>query len=154
MLTPDQHPSAHAASSPWRSTLRMLTRDRSAIAGGVILLLLAIIAAAAPWVAPYSPVAQPDLIGLRYAPPTLAHPFGTDELSRDVLSRLIYGARVSLSVAFLSVLVSATVGTAYGAIAGYANPAVDAVMMRFVDALLAIPRVLLLIAVATLWYPL
>jgi len=116
-----------------------------------ILLVLALVALAAPAVAPYDPRAQPDIIALKHLPPTLAHPFGTDYLSRDVLSRIVFGSRISLSVAFLSVVVAATVGTGYGAIAGYVGGKLDTVMMRIVDALLSIPRVLLLIAVATLW---
>jgi peptide/nickel transport system permease protein len=137
--------------SPWRAAFRQLARDRSAMVGAVVLLLLTAMAVAAPLVTPYSCVEQLDIVGLKSAPPSLAHPFGTDEFSRDVLSRLICGARVSLAVAFLSVLVAATVGTVYGAIAGYAGGVTDSVLMRLVDALLAIPRVLLLIAVATLW---
>jgi peptide/nickel transport system permease protein len=139
------------AASPWRSALVTLARDRSAMTGLAILVTLALIALTAPYVAPYDPRAQPDIVALKYLPPTLGHPFGTDHLSRDVLSRIIFGSRVSLSVAFLSVVVAATVGTGYGAIAGYVGGKLDGLMMRVVDALLSIPRVLLLIAVATLW---
>ena len=152
MLTPEDRGADIGAGTPWRATVRALSHDRSAVAGALVLLVLGLIALAANWVAPYDPNAQPDIIGLKNIPPTLAHPFGTDEASRDVLSRVIHGARVSLSIAFLSVFLSATVGTAYGAIAGYAGGASDTAMMRVVDAMLAIPRVLLLIAVATLWH--
>jgi peptide/nickel transport system permease protein len=151
VITADDQAAEAPSLRPWRTALKSLTRDRSAAAGAIILCLLTVMAIAAKFVAPYDPTAQPDIVGLKFIPPTLAHPFGTDELSRDVLTRVIYGARVSLSIAFLSVLVSATVGTAWGAIAGYAGGALDTVMMRIVDAFLAIPRVLLLIAVATLW---
>jgi peptide/nickel transport system permease protein len=137
--------------SPWRTALRRLARDRSAIAGIVVLVALAVLALAAPLVAPYGPNIQPDIVALKNHAPSLAHPFGTDEYSRDVLTRIIYGGRVSLSIAFLSVVVAATVGTAYGAVSGYVGGLIDSAMMRVVDALLAIPRVLLLIAVATLW---
>jgi ABC-type dipeptide/oligopeptide/nickel transport system permease subunit len=137
--------------SPWRTAVRRLVRDRSAMVGLIVLVLLALLALAAPLVAPYDPKIQPDIIVLKNNAPSLAHPFGTDEYSRDVFTRIIYGGRVSLSIAFLSVIVAATVGTAYGAVAGYAGGLVDSAMMRIVDALLAIPRVLLLIAVATLW---
>lgn len=150
-FVPGGHDPKRHSASPWRAALHTLTRDRSAMAGVVILLLLAFIAVAAKYVAPYNPKAQPDIVGLKYLAPSLAHPFGTDVLSRDVLSRVIWGSRVSLSIAFLSVLVAATVGTGYGAIAGYVGGRVDGFMMRVVDALLSIPRVLLLIAVATLW---
>jgi peptide/nickel transport system permease protein len=137
--------------STWRTAVRRVVRDRSAMVGLIVLVLLALLALAAPLVAPYDPKIQPDIIALKNHPPSLAHPFGTDEYSRDVLTRIIYGGRVSLSIAFLSVIVAATIGTAYGAVAGYAGGLVDSAMMRTVDALLAIPRVLLLIAVATLW---
>ena len=137
--------------STWRTAVRRVVRDRSAMVGLIVLVLLALLALAAPLVAPYDPKIQPDIIALKNHAPSLAHPFGTDEYSRDVLTRIIYGGRVSLSIAFLSVIVAATMGTAYGAVAGYAGGLVDSAMMRTVDALLAIPRVLLLIAVATLW---
>jgi peptide/nickel transport system permease protein len=93
---------------------------------------------------------QPDIVGLKNAPPSRAHPFGTDRYSRDLLARVLSGASVSLAVALLSVLFSMTVGTVYGLIAGYAGGRVDGFMMRLLDGFLAIPRVLLLIAVLAL----
>ena len=119
----------------------------------ILIVVLFAIASLAPFLAPYSPTEQPDIVGQKELAPSLAHPFGTDSFSRDVLSRVIYGARVSLSVATLAVLLSATIGLAYGLVAGYAGGRVDAVMMRLLDALLSIPRVLLLIAVLALWSP-
>jgi peptide/nickel transport system permease protein len=151
MVTADDRNVDLPGDASWRAVWRALMRDRSAMAGLAVLAVLALIALAARQVAPYDPIDQPDIIGLKNVAPTLAHPFGTDAMSRDVLSRVIHGARVSLSIALLSVLVSATLGTAYGAMAGYFGGIIDSAMMRVVDALLAIPRVLLLIAVATLW---
>lgn len=116
-----------------------------------MLALLVLLALLAPWLAPYDPTAQPDIIALQSLPPSLAHPFGTDEFSRDVLSRVIFGARISLAVAALSTLVATTLGTAYGAAAGYVGGTVDGILMRLVDAGLAVPRVLLLIVVVALW---
>jgi peptide/nickel transport system permease protein len=116
-----------------------------------ILVALVMIAILAPLLAPHPPYVQPDPVALRAQAPSLAYPFGTDLASRDVLSRVIHGARISLPIALLSVLLSATVGTAYGAVAGYASGRVDSVMMRLIDAALAIPRILLLIAVLALW---
>jgi len=142
---------AGLGSSPWREALRTLRHDRTAMAGAIILLLLIGAAVAAPLLTPYHPEKPLDIVALKNLPPSLAHPFGTDQHSRDVWSRMIYGARVTLAVAFLSVLVAVTVGTAYGAIAGYVGGLTDALLMRVVDACLAIPRVLLLIAIATLW---
>lgn len=116
-----------------------------------IMIGLLIVAVLAPVLAPHAPYAQPDPVGLRAQAPSLAFPFGTDVASRDVLSRVLHGTRVSLPIALLAVLLSATVGTAYGAIAGYLGGRVDSVMMRLIDAALAIPRILLLIAVLALW---
>ena len=118
-----------------------------------LIVLLCLIAILAPILAPYSPTAQLDIIGLKSQPPSLAHPFGTDQYSRDLLSRVLFGARVSLSVAMLAALLSVTVGTAYGLIAGYLGGRIDSAMMRVLDAFLAIPRVLLLIALLALWNP-
>jgi peptide/nickel transport system permease protein len=143
--------SEDSAAADWRGLLRAIASDRSAVVGVVVLLSLAVMAVAAPLVAPYGPEVQHDILRLRSLAPTASYPLGTDLHSRDVLSRIIYGTRVSLSVAFLSVTVAVIVGTAYGAAAGYFGGRIDSVMMRFVDAMLAIPRVLLLIAVATLW---
>jgi peptide/nickel transport system permease protein len=118
-----------------------------------LILLLCLIALFAPQLAPYPPNAQLDIVALKSQPPSAAHPLGTDQYSRDLLSRMLFGARISLSVAMLAVLLSATVGTAYGLISGYLGGRVDAIMMRLLDACLAIPRVLLLIAVLALWSP-
>jgi len=115
--------------------------------------LLCLVAVFATQLAPYPPNAQLDIVALKSQPPSAAHPLGTDQYSRDLLSRMLFGARISLSVAMLAVLLSATVGTAYGLVAGYVGGRVDAVMMRLLDACLAIPRVLLLVAVLALWSP-
>ena len=122
------------------------------IAAGVIALFV-LGALLAPWLTRYEPWQQLDIVRLQSRPPSWAHPFGTDRYSRDVLTRILFGARVSLSIATLAVLVSSTVGTLYGALAGYAGGAVDAVMMRVIDAMLSVPRVLMLIAVLALWSP-
>jgi len=118
-----------------------------------LILLLCVVALFAPLLAPYPPTAQLDIVALKSQPPSFAHPFGTDQYSRDLLSRMLFGARISLSVAMLAVLLSATLGAAYGLTAGYVGGRVDAVMMRLLDACLAIPRVLLLVALLALWSP-
>jgi peptide/nickel transport system permease protein len=105
----------------------------------------------APLLAPDSPIAQPDILRLQNTPPSWEHPLGTDFYGRDVLSRVLYGARISLAVGFLSVLLSLTVGIATGLAAGFAEGIADAVVMRTVDAALAIPRMFLYLVVIALW---
>jgi peptide/nickel transport system permease protein len=107
----------------------------------------------APLLTPYQPWQTLGITTLNSLPPSWAHPFGTDRVSRDVLTRILYGARLSLSIATIAVFVSATVGTLWGAVAGYAGGIVDTVMMRFIDGMLSVPRVLMLIAVLALWSP-
>ncbi|MBA2688474.1 MAG: ABC transporter permease [Gemmatimonadaceae bacterium] len=128
---------------------RGAARRRALLAAGLLALLVAL-AILAPLFAPYDPAAQPDIL-MRAQGPSLSHPFGTDHFSRDVLSRVIFGARISLSVALLATLISVTLGTAYGALSGYAGGIVDSMMMRLLDALLAIPRLLLVLAIVAVW---
>jgi peptide/nickel transport system permease protein len=128
-----------------------LWNSRPSRAAIVVILLLSISALLAPLIAPYNPVAQPDIVGLKDLPPSFAHPFGTDPYSRDVLSRVIYGARLSLGIGLLATIISATLGVAYGAASGLAGGVVDSIMMRVLDALMAIPRLLLLIALLAGW---
>jgi peptide/nickel transport system permease protein len=133
------------------SAARRFRANRPALLALILLAAIIIVCAAAPLVAPYSPSAQPDIIGMQSKPPSAAHPFGTDPFSRDVLSRVLYGGRLSLSIALVATLVSITLGTAYGAIAGFAGGIIETVMMRILDALLSIPRILLLIAIFAAW---
>jgi len=131
---------------------RVAQRTRRLVAAGAgFVLLLALVAAAAPWLAPHDPVRQ-SLRG-RLAAPTLegadgrAHPLGTDHLGRDVLSRTLYGARVSLLVGFAAVAVGSLVGGALGILAGYRGGWTDSVVMTVADAQLAFPFVLLAIGI-------
>ncbi len=117
--------------------------------GAIVLLLLAAAAIVGPAFLP-DPLAQPDILG-GSLPPGLGHPFGTDQLSRDVLARVVAGARISLSVALLAVALSATIGAAVGLIAGYWGGMVDAALMRFVDGALAIPRLFILLLTLAVW---
>lgn len=117
--------------------------------GAIVLLLLAAAAIVGPAFLP-DPLAQPDILG-GSLPPGLGHPFGTDQLSRDVLARVVAGARISLSVALLAVALSATIGAAVGLIAGYWGGVVDAALMRFVDGALAIPRLFILLLTLAVW---
>ena len=134
-----------------RAARRFTMEDRSVFFALLLLAAIAIPCVLASIAAPYDPNAQPDIVGLQSVPPSLAHPMGTDPFSRDVLSRLLYGGRLSLSVALLATLVSVTLGTAYGAVAGYTDGVIGTVLERVLDALLAIPRILLLIAIFAAW---
>jgi peptide/nickel transport system permease protein len=116
-----------------------------------VLTVIALSAILAPLLAPYDPKAQLDIVHLQGKPPSLAHPFGTDPYSRDVLSRMLFGGRVSLSIALGAVSLAMTFGTCVGIIAGYFGGAIDAMLMRFVDAAFSIPSLLLLIVVIALW---
>jgi peptide/nickel transport system permease protein len=118
---------------------------------GVVLLVLVVAAVFAPWLAPYAPDAL-DLASRR-AMPSAAHWFGTDELGRDLLARVLFGARVSLAVGVLSALVAAGVGIGIGAAAGYAGGRIDAVLMRVTDAALSVPRLLALMVAAAVLSP-
>ena len=126
--------------------------ERRAVRAPIALvLLLALIALAAPILSPTSPIAQPDIVAQRSLPPSFAHFFGTDAYSRDVYARVLYGARVSLSVASLSVAIALILGTCYGAVAAFAGGVVERLLMRILDVLLALPRLLLLLALSSFW---
>ena len=131
--------------------MREILRNRLAVVGGSVLLLLAVVAVFAPQLAPYDPLAVnlPEaLLG-----PSQAHWLGTDPLGRDVLSRLLYGARISLLVGVVAVGVAVLVGTAVGALAGFYGGWVDGALMRLVDTMLAFPSVFLLLAVIAMLEP-
>lgn len=115
------------------------------------LVLLSAAAVGAPWLASVPPNAIPADGIISSMPPSLAHPFGTDPLGRDVLSRVLHGARISLAVSFLSVALATSVGAAYGAFVGWIGGRVDAVCMRLLDVALSVPRLLILLVVAALW---
>ncbi len=117
--------------------------------GAMVLLLVAIAALVGPWLLP-DPRAQPDILG-GSLPPGLGHPFGTDQLSRDVLARVVSGARISLGVALLAVALSVTLGAAIGLVSGYSGGVIDAALMRMVDGALAIPRLFILLLVLAVW---
>lgn len=142
---------ATLSSTPVARALQLLWRDRTARVALAFIASLVVAAVAAPWLAPHDPSRLLDPSAIRAAAPSRAHWFGTDLTSRDVLSRMLYGARISLAVAALAASLASALGLLYGGIAGYAGGRVDGVMMRLVDACLAIPRVLLLITVLALW---
>jgi peptide/nickel transport system permease protein len=136
---------------PWTRALRRLRANRGAAAGGLTALALLAVALLAPLLAPHDPLAMPDPVGLRAASPSLHHLLGTDAFSRDVFSRLLFGARVSLTVGIASAALAVLIGGAVGFAAGLGPRPVDAALMRGVDVLLALPRVFILLAVLALW---
>ncbi|GAB1342305.1 ABC transporter permease [Gemmatimonas sp.] len=119
-----------------------------------LMLALIVVAVVAPWFAPYDPNATLDLIALKNQAPSLDHPFGTDPYSRDVLSRVLHGARVSLGFAFATVILALGVGTLYGAAMAFASPAIGTVLRRLLDVAFSVPRLLVLLAVAGVAGPL
>src|SRR5690348_8503466 len=128
-----------------RFSLVDLLRDRRWFCG-IVLLLIVLAAVFAPFVAPYSPTEyHPALVAQG---PTRAHLLGTDELGRDILSRVIYGARVSLAVGIAAILLGGIVGTFLGTIAGYARGWVDQLVTIIVDAILSFPSIILALAIA------
>ena len=129
--------------TPTRRAVRRLLRHRAAVAGGVVLILLVVVAIFAPWIAPHG-YADGDLFA-NYATPGNRFPLGADFLGRDLLSRLIYGTRVSLAVAFAGAFVAFVVGLAYGVISGYYGGRLDSILMRIVDVLYAFPSLLFII---------
>lgn len=132
-------------------TWKRLRRQRLALVGGGVLILLVFVALLAPLLAPQDPLAQ-DLYG-RLQAPSLEHPFGTDDFGRDILSRIIYGARISLRIGLVAITAALAVGTVLGLLAGYWGGAIDTLIMRIMDLLLAFPSILLAIAVVAVTGP-
>jgi peptide/nickel transport system permease protein len=133
-----------ASSGLTRDALRRLIRNPGAVVGAIVLVLIVLLTVFAPLIAPYDPIAQ-DSQAIRAAP-SAAHIFGADNFGRDVFSRVLYGGRMSLPVGFVAVGITAIVGVALGLIAGYYGRAIDTVIMRWVDLMLAFPGILLAMA--------
>lgn len=123
---------------------RALMRNPLAVVGAVILLVLVLAAIFAPWIAPQTPLGQ-DL-GARLLPPSAAHWMGTDELGRDIFSRVVYGARITLMIVALVAVISAPLGLLIGAIAGYFGGWVDKILMGITDVFLSMPKLILALA--------
>jgi peptide/nickel transport system permease protein len=121
------------------------------VTGGAIVVLAALAAIVGPWLTPFDPADQE--LPLRLAGPTLTHPFGLDELGRDILARILAGARISFAVGLAVVSVSASVGTVLGAVAGYFGGVIDDLISRLIDILLAFPGLLLAIALVAVLGP-
>ncbi len=129
----------------WHDTFRHLLRHRIGMIGLVFVLILILVAIIGPTLAPHKPDAMN--FEARFSGPTLQNPLGTDDFGRDTLTRIIYGARVSLLVGVIAVGIAATVGSGLGLIAGYAGRLLDEIIMRAMDVIFAFPAILLAIAV-------
>jgi len=141
-----------AGTSLWSDAWKRLRRNRMAVASGGVLLVLALTCLAGPGLiaATWGYDAETQDLAYGPRPPSWQHPFGTDFYGRDLLVRVLAGGRVSLAVGFLAALVAATIGTVYGAVSSYTGGLVDAVMMRAVDVLYALPYMFLVIILVTI----
>ena len=137
--------------SPWQRALRRLVRRRGAMVGLCVVVFFVVLAIAAPWISPYDPLAT-SWGAVRKAP-SAAHYFGTDEIGRDVLARVIWGARASLLAGVISVSISLAIGVPIGLAAGYIGGWLDMLVSRFTDAMLACPFLILAIALAAFLGP-
>jgi peptide/nickel transport system permease protein len=134
-----------------RKLWRTYKSNKTALIGSVIAILIIVLAILAPWIAPYDPLEQS--VFNRLAPPKGDHLLGTDEYGRDVLSRILWGARISLMVGVLSVIIGLAVGTWLGMVAGYRGGVIEAGIMRMVDVLLSFPTLITGIMVVALMGP-
>lgn len=134
---------AEQGTSLWLDAWRRLRKNRMAVAGGATLLVFVVIALLTPWIAPYGYETQN--LDLGASPPSAQHWLGTDVFGRDVLTQIMYGGRVSLAVGFIATAVALLIGVTWGAVAGYVGGRVDAVMMRLVDILYALPFMIFIV---------
>ena len=139
--------------SQWVLAGRAFSRNRLAVFGAVAILALYLVALLTPLLASHAAAALSDLLVERLIPPGSGHPLGTDHFARDVLSRVLYGARVSLSIGFVAVGISVTIGTLLGAVSGFFGGWVDSVIMRLVDMVISFPQLVLLITIIALFEP-
>jgi peptide/nickel transport system permease protein len=138
-------PAAARRSGFWADTLRRVARNRAAMAGGTLVGIFVVMALLAPVLSPYDPLK--GRLGERLRTPNPAHWLGTDELGRDVLSRVLHGARITAQIQVAAVGLALAVGTALGLIAGYVGRSVDQVIMRLMDILMAFPGIFLALAI-------
>ncbi len=133
--------------------LAAFSRNKTAVAGLLVLSALYVLALVTPLIAPHDPVEQYDIVSERLVGSSGTFLLGTDQYARDVLSRLLYGARISLTIGFVAVGISVSIGTLLGAIAGYFGGWVDGLIMRFVDMVISFPRLILLITIIAIFEP-
>ncbi len=139
--------------SQWALATRAFRKNRLAVVGMMVIGLFYLVALLTPFVAPFDPFAQGDLRLERLVGPSLEHPLGTDHFARDVLSRVLYGARISLAIGFVAMAIAIGIGTFLGATSGFLGGKWDGAIMRFVDMVISFPRLVLLITIIALFEP-
>jgi peptide/nickel transport system permease protein len=145
-VTIEPTPAEHArAPGFWADSVHRLARSRAAVAGGLIVTVFVAVALLAPALAPYEPLR--GQLDQRLMPPSASHWLGTDELGRDVLSRVLYGARISLQIQLGAVVLALAVGLALGLVAGYIGRWPDLLIMRVIDVMMAFPGIFLALAI-------
>ena len=142
-VSPPAFDAVEQGSSLWHDAWLRLRKNKLALLGGAVLLFMMVIALLTPWIAPYSYEAQN--LDLGASPPSAAHWLGTDIFGRDLLTQVMYGGRISLAVGFIATAVALLIGVTWGAIAGYVGGRVDAIMMRLVDILYALPFMIFIV---------
>ena len=142
-VSPPAFDAVEQGSSLWHDAWLRLRKNKLALLGGAVLLFMIVIALLTPWIAPYSYEAQN--LDLGASPHSAAHWLGTDIFGRDLLTQVMYGGRISLAVGFIATAVALLIGVTWGAIAGYVGGRVDAIMMRLVDILYALPFMIFIV---------
>ncbi len=139
--------------SQWTIAVRQFRRNRMALVGLAVMLFLYLVTLLTPLIAPYDPTAQGDIVLTRYLPPSFEHLMGTDKFGRDIFTRVLYGARISLTIGFIAVGLGVLLGGLIGSVAGYFGRWTDTMLMRFTDMMLSFPRLILLIVTIALFEP-
>lgn len=137
--------------SPWRRRVRSILHNPMAMLGLAMIVFWSVVAIFAPLIAPFDPLAQN--VENRLIGPSAEHPFGTDDLGRDILSRVIYGARISFPIGVFVIIFATVIGSLIGASAGYIGGGYDLIIMRFADITLSFPSIVLAIAIASVLGP-
>ena len=150
---PESARRARPARTQWALAWDAFRKNRLAVAAAAVVVLAYLLALLTPLLAPSDPALQGELTTERLLPPSSLHPLGTDQFARDVLSRVLYGARISMTIGFVAMSISMTIGTLLGAVSGFAGGRVDTVIMRVVDMVLSFPRLVLLIAIIAFFEP-
>ncbi|MEX1257596.1 MAG: ABC transporter permease [Gemmatimonadota bacterium] len=144
---------ARGGVSQWAIAAQSFRKNRMAMAGLGVMIVLYVVTLLTPLIAPFDPAVQGDIVATRYLSPSLENFMGTDRFGRDIFTRTLYGARISLSIGFIAMAIGVTIGTLLGAVGGYFGGFVDSGLMRLTDLMLAFPRLILLIVIIAMFEP-